>query len=117
MSADLRSMRIEPGQDSDHGNGSLLVDSRPEFPPGLEITLRNEELKKLGFGEGGRPLPHVEERMLLVAMVEVVGIDQDDLTDGSRRRRVRLQLQEMKLEEKPAIKRQAAETLFGPQHR
>lgn len=114
--SELKSMRIEPAKDSDHNNGSLLVERRPQFPPGLEITLRNEELKKLGFSEE-RKLPQVEDRMMLVAMVEVIGIDQDDMHDGSRQRRVRLQLQEMKLESKPAIDRSAAETLFGPQHR
>lgn len=112
----VKSMRIEPAKDSDHGNGSLLIPNRPEFPPGLEITLRNEELKKLGFGEG-KPLPQIEQRMKLIAMVEVVGVDQEDRTDGGRDRRIRLQIQEMDLEENKAGNMKAAETLFGPDHR
>lgn len=114
--SDLRSMKIEPSKDSDFNNGSLLVENKPEFPPMLKIRLRNEELKKLGFGEG-KPLPQLEERMLLTAMVEVTEISQEDRTDGGRDRMVEIQIQQMSLEEKPAAKRAAAETLFGPQHR
>ena len=111
----LNSMKIEPAKDSDYNNGSLLVEKKPEYPPCLTIKLRSEELKKLGFSEERR-LPEIDERMMLTAMVEVVGVETEN-TDGMKEREVTLQIQEMKLEEKPAIKKAAEETLYGPQHR
>lgn len=111
----LSSMKIEPSKDSDFNNGSLVVDRKPEYPPCLTIRLRNEELKKLGFSDERR-LPEIDERMLLTAMVEVTGVETENV-DGMKEREVTLQIQEMKLEGKPAAKKAAEETLYGPQHR
>jgi hypothetical protein len=64
-----------------------------EYPYGLRISLRTEELTKLGI----TTLPAVGVEMKLVASVRVVSTGQNEYQDGDVNRHVELQIEQMEL--------------------
>lgn len=82
---------------------STLVspDTREEYPYGLRINLRTEELTKLGI----TTLPAVGAEMKLIASVRVIGTGQNEYQDGDVNRHVELQIEQMAIDtNKPAEK-------------
>ena len=72
-----------------------------EYPYGLRINLRTEELAKLGI----TTLPAVGAEMKLIASVRVIGTGQNEYQDGDVNRHVELQIEQMALDtDKPAEK-------------
>jgi hypothetical protein len=65
-----------------------------EYPYGLRINLRTEELTKLGI----TALPAVGAEMKLVASVRVISTGQNEYQDGDVNRHVELQIEQMALD-------------------
>ena len=72
---------------------AAMIQGGPEYPYGLRITLDPEVMKRLDMGR----IPKVGETMMLHAMVEVVGVNSDRASNGSRDMSVQLQITTMEL--------------------
>lgn len=71
---------------------SVMVDA-PEYPYGLCLNLDEEALSKLGMPA----LPHVGQKMMITARVEVTSVSQSDSKGGNKHQSVSLQITDMEL--------------------
>lgn len=78
----------------------------PKYPYGLTVCLCDESLKKLGIAG----MPAVGTKMTLNAIVEVVGVSQDQ-RQGETESDMRLQITDMALA--PAPEKTAAQGLYS----
>jgi len=101
-------LSIEEKKDMD---APTLVADRPAYPYGLRINLEPEAVKKLGM----KDVPSVGEKMMMLAMVEVVRIEQEKHMDDTPEYTVSLQITDMELSKgKPSgDDRDASEVLYG----
>lgn len=105
---DLVNMKRSEEELKKETEGATALGDAPEYPYGLRISLRDEDLTKLGIDD----LPPVGGKLLLMARVEVVDVSQYRSTaeDGDTRN-VGLQITEMAIgPDQP--KRDTAEVLY-----
>lgn len=72
----------------------VAADMVEEYPYGLRISLRNEELEKLGI----TALPAVGSEMTLHASVRVTSTSQNEYQDEKPRMHVELQIEKMAID-------------------
>jgi hypothetical protein len=90
--AELKSMKLSKS-DQKKDNAIFSPSSsmdKPKYPYGLEISLDEAALKKLGID-----LPEVGAEMALEAVVEVSSTSQSESAAGGKNRSLRLQITEM----------------------
>ena len=85
---------------------------RPEYPPGLRISLGSDSLRALAIGEG--TMPQVGARMMLHALVEVVAVSKS-AGEADTERQVELQITTMELAppDSPNEQQRAARQIAG----
>jgi hypothetical protein len=79
----------------------------PRYPYGLRLDLNEDVLSKLGLPA----LPAVNQKMILVARVEVCALSQYDSQDGGKHQSICLQITDMSLDADKE-KRDASEVLY-----
>lgn len=89
----LVSMKLEKKERAEYKPS--LAEDGPVYPWGLNITLDDEALEKLGI----ETLPEAGEQLLLIAKVKVTGTSSNDSAEGGKRQSVSLQIVEMCLED------------------
>lgn len=97
-SAKLVNMKIDPKDHAAEQMAEPAKMDRPVYPWGLQVTLDNDSLEKLGL----KSLPKVGSSLYLGANVEVTSVSEDERElDGKRHvhRHVTLQITDMGLGE------------------
>lgn len=103
----MKSMKMSAAEAESYGPSTVMTDP-PEYPYGLQVTLYDEAIKKLGLSE----MPAVGEKMTLLARVEVCRTEQNDSVGGGRHRCLSLQITDMALGPDEAAK-SPAEVLYS----
>ena len=81
----------------------------PKYPYGLRLTLDDDCLEKLGM----TAMPKVGDKLMLTAMVEVVGTSTNERQGGDEESCVDLQITDLALgDEKEPTKRDPAKALY-----
>lgn len=91
----MKSMKVTR-EDNSASTDLALSQASTEYPYGLRICLTPDVMKKLDLPK----LPEVGQMMGLHAVVEVVGVNIDKAYNGSREKRVELQITDMVLQDK-----------------
>jgi len=87
----LKSMALSKTE-QDKMAAPQTADDQPRYPWGLSLTLDDETLEKLGFGD---ELPDVGAMKDLVARAKVTSVSSNDVDGGKKRRSVSLQITEL----------------------
>lgn len=89
-----------------------LIAEKPSYPHGLRIHIDGDTYAKLDMKDS----PDVGEKMIIMAEVEVVGVNQDNYKDDEEKLSLELQIQKMKIKgsmEEKEEERDAAEAIYG----
>lgn len=81
---------------------------REKYPYGLEISLNEESITKLGI-EG---LPDVGKKVMISARADVVLVRQSEEMNGKKNRRIEFQITDIEFEEEKE-KKVASKELYG----
>lgn len=84
-------MEMTPEERADY-EGSIAVEA-PKYPYGLRLYLDDEVVKKLGISE----LPSIDQTMMVVARVKVVGVSSDKQYGDIQKDCIQLQITDMEL--------------------
>ena len=103
---ELKNMKMSDEESKEY-DGSVVA-SKPEYPYGLQITLNDDAIDKLGLPA----LPQVGSTMIITARVEVCSVSQYERQDQDKERSVSLQITDMALgpDQKPS---NPGEKLYG----
>ena len=91
MPENLTSMKRTKAEKKEGSDEVCCSGDQEDFPYGLRVDLRDEEIEKLGIS-----LPEVGSTMVLVANVKVTSVSERADEDGENRN-VELQITEMEL--------------------
>jgi hypothetical protein len=90
----LTDMKLKPRKEEDYKAPSTSLADEPKYPWGLQVTLENEQLEKLGVDK----LPSVGTTLTLTAKVEVCSTGEYQAQRGGEERRsVQLQITSLAL--------------------
>lgn len=103
----LKDMRLNKKDQKKFDQPDVPADT-PKFPFGLRVHLEEEVLDKLPELD---PMPKVGEKLAMIAVVEVVGIHQNQTASG-KRRHIDVQITELGFEDESKAEK-AAEALYG----
>ena len=100
-------MALSIEEKKDMGEAPSLIADKPKFPCGLQLRMCNRSLKKLGIDKA----PGIGESFMIMARVEVIGVNADQDDDDTKEFNVALQITDMEIEKKEE-KKESADSLF-----
>lgn len=100
-------MKMSPEESAEYSEPSIMSDA-PAYPYGLRICLDDDALSKLKFAA----LPAVDQAMMIIARVLVVGVSSDQRSGGDKDDRVELQITDMEVQPDNSGKT-SAEKIYG----